>query len=907
MSDLTKNNVISKNISTSDDLDFDFLRKKGIDYLEQLSGKLWTDYNIHDPGVTLLEMLCYAITDLGARINMPIENILAPKNGEPGLETQFFKASQILPSKPVTANDYRRLFIDIEGVKNCWLEPYKKTVYADCKNSRLSYNKNDFKTINSDYKSEFELNGLYSVRVDFDELNDNDFPTKQDKEFEIERIIQEITSRYHANRNLCEDLVEVKKIETQPISVCASIEVTPEADEELVHAKVLLAIDNYFSPSLKFYSLKQMLEKGYSTDRIFEGPTLIHGFIDPVELQKSALKKEVRLSDIIQIIMDIDEVKHIKEISINDCFDPENETDEWLICIENGMKPVRCEKSAFSYFKGVLPVNVNSKKVKTYFDQINKSNQKAQQLTAADLEIGIPAGNYLETGETTTIQNDFPDVYGIGTSGLPSTATDERKAQAKQLKAYLLFFDQLLASYFAHLEKVKDILSVDNQLKNTYFTQLVNDVSGFEELVTGIDLNDETFTRVLFDKLDEKEVRKNQILDHLIARFAERFGDFAFLMSELYGAGANKAILLAKQQFLADYNVTSQERGSAFNYFYQEDKNLWNTSNVSGAQKRIARLAGSKDFNRRDLSKSNVRIYPLVNSEGEHVFRWHIKNNNNRIILSATEDYKHPSQAETELLKAVLKIIGSDSDKILRAFESGLSNDMEVENFRIKISENGKYSFDIIDRSALPGGKDWIIARQFTEHKTLNAFKNAIVRIIDFMTRHFSEEGMFLVEHILLRPDVTQDNVPGQQFMPVCDDVCTDCNPLDPYSFRVTIVLPGWTYRFGNPDFRNFLEDLIRKELPAHILARICWIGERKGDVNDNENQMLQFEKAWKNFLLDKTDREQSQNTELLQKLNQIIAALHTIYPTGKLIDCDDEDDTLEGRIILGRTNIGNL
>src|SRR4051812_9957799 len=114
MSLLNPHSTIPKKVATEDDLDFFYLRKKGIEYIEQLGGKLWTDFNSHDPGITMLEMLCYAITDLGMRMNLPIENILASDQKTKGIASQFFKASEVLPTSPVTALDYRKLFIDIE-------------------------------------------------------------------------------------------------------------------------------------------------------------------------------------------------------------------------------------------------------------------------------------------------------------------------------------------------------------------------------------------------------------------------------------------------------------------------------------------------------------------------------------------------------------------------------------------------------------------------------------------------------------------------------------------------------------------------------------------------------------------------------------------------------------------------
>lgn len=37
-----------------DGLDFKGLREEGIRVAQTLSGGVWTDYNLHDPGVTLL-------------------------------------------------------------------------------------------------------------------------------------------------------------------------------------------------------------------------------------------------------------------------------------------------------------------------------------------------------------------------------------------------------------------------------------------------------------------------------------------------------------------------------------------------------------------------------------------------------------------------------------------------------------------------------------------------------------------------------------------------------------------------------------------------------------------------------------------------------------------------------------
>lgn len=902
MSTVNKHKSIPKNVASNNDLDFAFLKQKGLEYIEQLSSNLWTDYNSHDPGITILEMLCYAITDLGLRIDLPIENLLSPENEKAlKIEQQFFKASDILPSKPVTEADYRKLFIDIDGVKNCWLKPYSKTVYVDCQNDKLSFDPERFKNVPADFKRQFSLQGLYTILVDCDE----DITTDQ----QFDEIKNHITKRFHANRNLCEELAEISKIETQSISVCYIIDLQPEADEELVEAKILRAIDNYFSPGIKFYSLTQMFEKGYSSDQIFEGPVLTNGFIDHNELQEANLRTEVRLSDIMNLIMNIEGVKFIKDISISNCSDENSEHDTWKICIADGKKPIRCQKSAFSYYKGVLPLNINLKRVEAFINKLKEEEEKEQTKAGLNREIEVPTGSYLNTNEATTIQNDFPDTYGIGLMGLPSHVETARKAKAKQLKGYLLFFDQVLACYFAHLGKVKYLLSINNQIRKTYFSQAITDIKDFDELVSNYPTSDaEELTDLLFDDLDNHIDRKNRLLDHLIARFAEKFSDFAFLMKELYGDYANEAILNSKENFLKDYHVTSIERGSAFNYYKQPAFRLWNTDNVAGVEKRIARLSGMKNFNRRNLSDSFVEIYDFFDADGKKVYRWRIRDSLNEIILSATTNYKTHDKAEKEMYFAVVKVIETSKEEIEKGFEGSIHDQTVIGNLLVQVSVSNRFSFDVINPDVEnTSSVDWIIARQYQMHETKEELKISMLAMIDFLTGVFTEEGMFLIEHSLLLPDFNKGNPSFDQFLPICTANCTSCEPVDPYSYRITVVLPGWTYRFANPDFRNFMEELIRKEIPAHILARICWIGYRKNETPDIDNEMLRFEKDWKNYLLAKTTTGQIENKKKRSDLIEILSELNSIYPTGRLIDCDDEEDSLEGKIILGRTYIGTI
>ena len=903
MSSVTKHIKIPRDVESNDDLDFHYLKKLGIEYIESMGGGLWTDYNDHDPGVTMLEMLCYAISDLGNRLDMPIENIIAAESGS-ALKNQFYDAAEMLPSSPVTPEDYRKKFLDIRGVLNCWILPYKQPLYINCQENTLSYDESSVDGLPENKIQKVTLKGLNCILVDYDDdvLEDIHHPrTKEDINLELEKI-------YHENRNLCEDLVEIKEVGKKNVAVCTSIELEKNADKDLAHAKILTIIEEYFTPQISYYSLKEMLDKGYRTDQIFEGPLLDNGFIDTKELIDSSLRSEVRLSDLINLIMSLDEVKLIKDISIKEC--GESQDSDWFICIGEGIKPVMAPtsdedadpeddcslRSVFNYSKDVLPVLTNKKKVKAYIDEIKADKNSQNELAKIDARLKVKEGKFIGIGETTTIQNDFPDTYGISPFGLPNTASTERRAQAQQLKGYLIFFDQILSSYFAHLDKVRDLFAMDRGLAPTYFTQAIKDIQGFEDLVNDYPTgNDELLSDRLISFLDENIARRNEILDHLLARFAEKFSQYSFLMSELYGEAADELIIGSKEQFLKEYVELSSRRGKGFNWTINDN---WDTDNVSGTQKRIARLAGVKNYLRRNLSESFVTVYEVVIGS-DTVYRWKVDDTDGATVLLSTKDYPTVSDATADLYTTIYQLVNTTKISLEEAFGSTVTDEQEIDGIIIKKPNATTHGFYIFDPE-IDDPAERIIGEGNGAFATQELLFDFILDVIDFAKNDFTEEGIYLIEHILLRPEPMDGTANNNAFLPICADDCEECCSADPYSFRVSIVLPGFTQRFSNPEFRHFMEVLIEGELPAHVLARICWIGDRLGTVPDEENELMLFEEAYKAFLDAKMNPDYT--SELIE-LKDILIDLHTIYPAGRLHDC--KTDEIEGKIILGRTNLG--
>jgi hypothetical protein len=172
-------------------------------------------------------------------------------------------------------------------------------------------------------------------------------------------------------------------------------------------------------------------------------------------------------------------------------------------------------------------------------------------------------------------------------------------------------------------------------------------------------------------------------------------------------------------------------------------------------------------------------------------------------------------------------------------------------------------------------------------------------------------EGLFLVEHLLLRPRFTVNAVapatPESLYEPlqVClAKDCAFCGEEDPYSFRASVLLPYWPVRFQDMDFRRFFETILREEAPAHVSLKICWI---------NYTSMQRFQAIYQEWLL----ALQAYETDLLpddqskqdafrlanNKMVEFLAQVHSEYPEARLHDCDTG---ITNPVTLGSTVLGS-
>jgi hypothetical protein len=832
--------TISPNEQPLQSMRYDQLRALGLEHIQRLSGKIWSDNNAHDPGITILEVLAYAITDLGYRTNYDIKDLLTPNPVTTDIRN-FFTAAQIMPNCPVTFTDYRKLLIDIEceetvgsdllryGVKNAWLQKTKTECdfYVDEKNKTLTFtNPNaavqsaadrvpvlpvavkplynvlvEFDTLDEAYggdlnentiegqlvisgtgPTEFEALGgtvidyviefprwdtegiewyacdptsalvtgnikqnAVRITLSFSRLDDNiivenyglqtngDFwislnkrdatfttPTLsqlnaanqfvadqlnaalytsvnpvaaitryQQKVQRVLKVLAKIKSELMENRNLCEDFVKVSAVKVEEIALCADIETAFDADLETVNAEICHRIAKFLNPTILFYSLSEMTDKGKTTDQIFDGPLLKHGFIDDAEMALADRRETLHVSDLISIIMDVPGVLAVKSIQVAN-FPLDNDTNiatkavRWCLELafkENYVPRLSLERSRLTFYKDQMPFRAKQTEVKALIDALEAA-ERPQKLHDVLLDYPVPTGEYKDAEDYYSIQEHFPLLYGISSAGLPGDATPERRGQANQLKAYLLFFEQLLANYLSQLFHVKDIFSMNDAIdpvtgipviNKTYFSQsLLNIVPDAATLYFETDPSDHT---AALQNITESAAtyleRRNRVLDHLAARFAENFSDYALLVYSLDGKKAPVELIDDKLAFLNNYPLISSARDKGFNY--RDCCELWHPDNISGLERRASYLTGINRPLLSNLVFSSGFQYNLPSGSG-----YTFEINASGVVLRGLETYATLDESKLALERAIINgaqngryIVKNTTGDIVRDIQAG--------------------------------------------------------------------------------------------------------------------------------------------------------------------------------------------------------------------------------------------
>lgn len=596
---------------------YEELHQEVLELLQKLSGDVWTDYNEHDPGVTLLENISYAITELAYKTKLPVADILQSSkqstltSGDNGL----FIASEILTTNPVTFKDYRKIWIDqIQNIKNVWIYPV------------------------DNYEKELNnIKGLLHVYVEKYQYHTH--PELEQKE--NDEIKTQIKQIYEQHRNLCEGLYDIEVYKPLALVIELRIVLSDTVDGEEVLANILHQVNDYLAPEVSYYSLSQLQQEEISVNDIFNGPYLANGFIreenlkDPLEI--------IEISKIIKIISKISGVININNFSlsyinpktqqphvIRDRFRiPKNMTARVLFPTSN--EKLVFQNSDVTFY----PDLAQTKKQLSFIQALVASKFKAASNSSNT--ILIPKGVLQDINYYYPIRKQLPEIYGVGDRGISGNATPLRQAQVKQLQAYLLPFDQLIINFLAQLSNIYTLFDIHGNQHATYFTNSIPDVKELLSLVQPPDTNlsieeTERYWEMVTNDLNtffdnNASERLNKVADQLLARYAEAFQTYSLIKINNTSYGNlvpeerfKKHLLASKQQLIRDYGAISYHRSKAADYdnFPSENEILLKQP-LTGVFKKIAILTGIQDLQIGTFTKAIEASGITIHSQNEEI------------------------------------------------------------------------------------------------------------------------------------------------------------------------------------------------------------------------------------------------------------------------------------------------
>lgn len=485
-------------------LNFNTLVDVGIDAAQRVSGDLWTDYNAHDPGVTILEALAYALTDVAYRASHPIEDIIASSLAETGTRVEdqpLFTGDRILSGGPDSEADLRKLAYDrARDLRNLWLRAtstpglYQPVVqfYAGTSAAKLSERKAE-------------------VLADVARLLDANRPLGVD-------------FLYPVGAPLCELMLNVQ------------IEIAPERAAESVLADILYRLDHRLNPTPQLNEIGRDLNDGVAPDIIFNGPRLNVGWIaaptlDPYEI-------DLPLEIATETILATPGVTGLVRFDDPDwrCADDPKGVGHRVAL---GREPDDLKRVKISSNGNWL--DFEPERVFAYLTHIEESarwratyaSHKTDELDYVRLPLGN-AGRRLSRYRS--VQHLFPPAYALGTDfdGRRRSARDV--AARLQLKAYLMFFEQIIANALAQVSHTATLLSFAEQ-DRTYYVAPVDRADGDLDAPPDIEAvlgepGDQNWRedyvqalQALESELDPVSVRLNAALSALLARFGAGFPD----------------------------------------------------------------------------------------------------------------------------------------------------------------------------------------------------------------------------------------------------------------------------------------------------------------------------------------------------------------------------------------------
>lgn len=560
--------TIRKHTGTAGESRFDRLRAEGMARVQELSRNQWTDYNEHDPGVTILEAFCYALTDVMYRADFPVADLLVNEEGAIDWRRQaLLPAEEVLPCRPTTELDYRAAILDqVKDVENVRLEAVIENgnptgLYRVL--LRLRPHTGGLGTMGPSLKSQEEEERNLLHRKD--------------------RVLREVRAVFSETRSLCEDIESIELFTAVEFELHANVEIAPGIDPAGVLASVYQKCSEYLSAGLEFQPYELALQEGKSPEEIFCGPFTHAGMvIDSVRKSRTSFSTT-------EAYALIKSVTGVQSVTFPDSFTTVKSDGPLQL-----HWPTSKDQIGVKILRNGTPVAISIRELNMRFQELNFANRGLRLGShAAEEVVAKPVGKLRNLRGYQSIQNELPPVYGVGPRGMPDSASQHRKVSAHQLRGYLLLLDQHLADLLQTLARLRDLYSIDLSRFKTRFFQVL-DESSFPGICEVLDRGVEAAMERMC-RSERNTGRADKVLDYLLALYGEVFSCDSRLPS--YGVdrkAVEEQAFLARKNFLENVVPMTRDRGAGRDYLQAAGRD----ENPAGLEARLnhfLEFAGAKN------------------------------------------------------------------------------------------------------------------------------------------------------------------------------------------------------------------------------------------------------------------------------------------------------------------------
>ncbi|WP_452223638.1 hypothetical protein [Lacinutrix chionoecetis] len=679
-------------------------RKTALRWIQLLSGKEWTDYNTHDPGVTILEALCYTLTEIEYKLDFSIEDILSSSSLNKTFNLSnnaLFLAEDILTTAPVTIADYRKLIIDaVPEINNVWLMPSEENNTA------------------------FEVILL------------------KKKQVETPIAIERVTTLLKQYRAFGVPHMKVKAAKFTAIALKVDMYIDNDKEAETILAEMFYTINEYLINPNPLRQPFTELEEHWSYNKIFDGPKMHNGIIKTSNL--SPFLATVTSITIKKIVSALEGVQMINNLSIydNESLKTQKEIDtneaqkESLIQLKKGYVPfftpkhldnnIRVYKNkelmAVNFFK-VFEIIENMVRVTSRnYVLKNEVNQKTYSINAKNRNIK----NYY------SIKNDFPQAYGLNENGYAYIQNQEAYS-TDQLKAYLLPFEQIIANTFMRLAHTSHFFSITALTENVLHQPLYWEDSRVEQNHINIFSTQLTTTKTKLNAVEINPINRlkarNNMLTHLLARFDVHLDD-NFEMHSFHSEADHLSQEIRSKELLLQ-NI----KDIGYN------RNIYNSEEVTSLEKEIYLRLSINEIPEKPLyravSKLKYNIIEIKNKKVKHV-------DATKIDDSIYSDLKIERIKNFSYSQHTIAYHTHNKNLIPELLYKGSNKGA----YKIVEAANRKQNYVVLEYS------DQNHAKLLTIEKTKKAALNQVHYFVDtFNAMSNKSEGFYLIDHALLEID----------------------------------------------------------------------------------------------------------------------------------------------------------